>query len=660
MKQKTRVFVFFCFLLLSLGSSVAAWAQFSSFSGANNRPVDTSRKKTNTGDWDETDAYMYMTRPFSDQKQFRDTSLHTFHRRPYSQPWYRDLGNQGSPARNLQFTQARPVGLSLGYQVYDQQRWQADSVRFYNTTRPYSNFTYHQGSKQEQVAEILHTQNIKPYWNVAAAYRKSTSPGYYLWQRSSTDNAMLSSNYTDPRLRYKLYFAVVYNKAQTDENGGIVSDSFLSNQQYAERKAVPVNFYTNAAASQTRSPVQSYLRDWNIRLEHAYTWGRKDTLYSKDSTSYEPRLQARFRISHHMDIGSQRFRYKDKKPDSLRYTSIFNASFGTNDSVFTQQDWVYADNRFMLNGIFGSGEKQWLFAAGAGNRIDQFRTNYLQGSSEDNNVGNYLQGNIRKEATDKGQWDISAQAKLFVTGPAIGNLLLDGKVTKDFERFGILRLGARQQVNNAPYNYTTFQNQFWSRTASFSKESTTMLFGQYELPRYKLSATLSNFLLNNYLYFNAAQQPAQATSAFALTQLSLRKVFRAGNWVLDNELLYQLLPANAPINLPAFLGRHQLSLETYIFKKKLQIATGVELRYHSKYDPAFYAPFINQYYYQSGFSVQNKPDASAFFNVRIKRFRSFLMFDRLPQLFGYNLIITKGYAAQDAMLRFGFQWVMIN
>lgn len=654
-----RLWLLCCCFLLAAGSGNSVSAQFSSFTGAN-RPADTSRKKTNTGDWDETDAYMYMTRPYSDQKRFRDSSLHTLHRRPFSQPWYRDLGNQGGPSRNLQFAQQNPAGLSLGYHVYDAQRWEPDSVLYYNTTRPYSNFTYHLGSKQEQLAEILHTQNIKPYWNVAAAYRKAASPGYYLWQRNATDNAMLSSNYTDPGLRYKLYVSFVYNKMQHDENGGMVADSFLNNPQYAERKAVPVNFYTTAYNNANRSPVRAFLREWNLRLDHAYTWGRKDTLYNEDSTAFEPRLHARFRISHQMNIGSQRFRYKDMKPDSLRYAPLFNSAFASNDSVFSQQEWFYLDNRFLLNGILGAGERQWVFSAGAGNRLDRFQTDYLRGTENSNNVSNYLQGMLRKEATDKGQWDIDAQVKLFVTGPAVGNMLLDARISKDLDRLGRLSIGAAQQINNAPYLYTMYRNQYWQRTASFSTESTTQLYAQYELPQYQLSARFRNFLLNNYLYFDALQMPAQYGTAFTLSQLSLRKEFRVGRWVLDNEILYQLLPASAPLNLPALLGRHQLSLESYIFKRKLQIASGVEFRYHSAYNPAFYSPYFSQFYYQNGYRLANQPDASVFFNFRIKRFRAFLMFDRITGFMGKNVLITPGYAAQDAMLRFGFQWVMIN
>ncbi|HTN16051.1 MAG TPA: putative porin, partial [Chitinophagaceae bacterium] len=150
-------------------------------------PVDTSAKKTNTGEWESENAQIYYTRPFSTVKRYIDTSIHTIHRRPYSQPWYRDLGNLGSPSMNLMFTPQNPVGLSLGYHTFDALRYKMDSLNYFNTTRPYSTFVYNLGSKLEQTAQIFHTQNIKPYWNVAFNYRKTNTPGYYLTQRNNHD-----------------------------------------------------------------------------------------------------------------------------------------------------------------------------------------------------------------------------------------------------------------------------------------------------------------------------------------------------------------------------------------------------------------------------------------------------------------------------------------
>jgi hypothetical protein len=302
-----RVFLLTClFLSIGLGSAIAqlptGGTRDTKFGNAN----DSAGKKTNTNTWENEDANIYYTKAFSSVKLYLDSSIHSIHRRPFSQPWHRDLGNLGSPTMNLLFTPQNPVGLSLGYHSFDAMRFHIDSLRYYNTSKPYSDFTYNLGSKLEQIAQIFHTQNISPYWNMAVNYRKTNSPGYYFTQRNNHDNFFLSTNYQSPSKQYQLYGGISYNKQQHDENGGIVSDTFFNNQQYADRKSIPVNFF-NTDYSSTRSPVTTLQRDFTIMLEQAYTWGKKDTSYNADSTKYDLNLTPRFRISHKVEIGSQRY-----------------------------------------------------------------------------------------------------------------------------------------------------------------------------------------------------------------------------------------------------------------------------------------------------------------------------------------------------------------
>ena len=101
-------------------------------------------------------------------------------------------------------------------------------------------------------------------------------------------------------------------------------------------------------------------------------------------------------------------------------------------------------------------------------------------------------------------------------------------------------------------------------------------------------------------------------------------------------------------------------IETNLFKKALQIATGVEVRYHTAYEPAGYSPYYNRFYYQDTYNLSNIPEGSVFFNFRIKRFRAFLMGDQVQQIFADNVINFPGYPAQKFSIRFGFNWAMIN
>ena len=71
------------------------------------------------------------------------------------------MGNLGSPVNNLMFTPEDRAGPSLGYHINDVYRMNVDSLNYYSTNRPYSIFSYQLGSKLEQTASIMHSQNTE-------------------------------------------------------------------------------------------------------------------------------------------------------------------------------------------------------------------------------------------------------------------------------------------------------------------------------------------------------------------------------------------------------------------------------------------------------------------------------------------------------------------
>jgi hypothetical protein len=632
----------------------------------NNAPQrDTNSNKSNTSEWQNQTARISYRQINSEKILTPDTSLHTFHRRPFSQPWYRDLGNLGSPSRSLLFTPENRLGPTLGYHIFDVYRFNVDSLLYYNTNNPYSRFVYQLGGKLEQNAEILHTQNIQPNWNFAVQYRKITSPGFYQIQRTNHDNGNVTTNYQSKDQHYNLYAGIVYNKQQQDENGGIVSDSLLEDAGFSDRRTIPVRFQNDAygtSSSNRRSAVSNMEREFTVMLNHSYTFGKTDTLYSEDSTSYRTQLTPRFGISHRLQMTGEKHVYKDYRPDSLRYVDFFNYNFRLNgeDTVSVAQKWFMIDNRFLLNGFVGKRNNPLSFNAGFGTRYDNFNTEFATGNKSSSTFSNYLTGEIKKEALDTGQWEYKANAVFYVTGEAIGSSQINAEIGKGVGKLGTIVAGAKQNINYAPYAYQYYQNAFDTISTSFNKESITQLYARLDIDRIKLSVGFSNYLIANYIYLNEKQLPTQYAPTFNITQLTLRKVFMWRSVVFDNELALQQIAGDAPLNVPQLMGRHQLSLERYILKNALKIATGAEVRYHSNYRPSGYSPFFNRFYYQNTYSVSNTPEASIFFNFKVKRFRAYFMADQLQTFLVRNTIIAPGYPAQGFMIRFGFNWVMIN
>jgi len=649
---------------------------------------DTSMNKSNNGTWKDEEARISWEQLYTAKIFKPDTAIHAFQRRGFLEGWAHDLGNLGSPVEQVLFSPENLVGPSLGYHVFDAYRFDLDSQKYYNTNRPYSVFNYQLGSKLEQVAGIMHTQNVRPNWNFMVDYRKINSPGFYKTQRTNHDNFTITSNYKTLDKHYTLYTAFVYNKEQQDENGGAVADSELANPLYTDRKTMDMA-YQNNQYSLNRSPVSNVQRDFGLLLNHSYTWGNMDTTYSKDSTNYTYKLVPRFSITHQFSLRSEKHSFKDLSPDSLRYTTLFNASFpvtthdqyyaGT-DSVFTQEKWLKIDNRLLLNGFLGKEGRQLKFSAGAGIRFDQFISQPVNNGiqlAREKTLSNYVMGEIKKEALKPGQWQYDANATLYVTGDYAGNLSLNAKLGRDFKQnAGAFVVGAGRQLGSSPYNYAHYDNPYINLTYSFNRESISSIYAMADLHKWRLSGGVRNYLIDNYIFINSNGQPAQCQKVFNVDQAWLRKVFKLGSFFIDNELVYQLSGDNTPINLPMLMGRHQFSFERALFNNAIKISTGLEVKYNTPYYASGYDPLLNRFFYQHSRQISDTPEMSLFLNFRVKHFRAFIMGDQMQQLFANNTIYNTGipiynffgtgntntpsYTAPNLLIRFGFNWVLVN
>src|SRR5436190_10990325 len=70
------------------------------------------------------------------------------------------LGNLGTASKSILFSPSLKPGWDPGFHAFDIYKWDPETIRFFNTTRPYTELNYFIGSRTEQVVEAMHTQNI--------------------------------------------------------------------------------------------------------------------------------------------------------------------------------------------------------------------------------------------------------------------------------------------------------------------------------------------------------------------------------------------------------------------------------------------------------------------------------------------------------------------
>lgn len=629
----------------------------------NNNPFNNdSNKFEDKKKWVNIPARIHFTTIGSLKKQQIDTSILLMYRRLSTHGWYHHLGNYGNAAMDMKFDPHTEPGLRLGYDIFKPYQFQLQDLRYYNTTRPFSQFEYSLGSRQEQVASLLHTQNITRNWNVALLFKNINSQGYFLNQFANYNGGYLTSNFLSENNRYTAKLGVVYNKNRSDENGGITADSFLTMDNIVDRQQIPT-VISNIPTAANRSMVLNAYRNVDIEFRHMYRWGVADTLYNEDSTAITPRFTPKFGIQHQFQAKLGKHTFHDRFPNDTRYRFIadsipfINADTNRNENILNT-----FENRVSFNGYIGKPGKQASIELGMGNRVDQVKDDVANNYRSTVLLNNFIYGSIRKEALDSFAWSYEADANFYFAGSAVGDLKLRGALSKHIRNIGGFELGFVQSVTSPPLAFTRFATNYYVREYDLNKISTTKVSAGLIIDKIGLSIKGNNILAGNYIYYGSDLQVHQYDNVFNMIQLEGVHDLKLGKYRMYSEALIQQVAGNAPINVPLVLLRHVSAYEDYIFGDKLWFNTGIEVRYHTPYISSGYTPYFNQFYYRSDDEqLINMPEVTAFLSFKVKQFRLFISGDQLQQLiYRKNTMYFPNYPLPDAMFRFGINWIMYN
>jgi len=267
-KQNANLFyILFCIVLLT--SSNNLWAQ------------DSIRKHPLT----YTNAWSFDR---NTEQQILDTNMNEteiFHPMYQKNVLFQDLGNIGTAGRSAIFSVHQPIGFNGVFNPYNTYFFAPQNARFYNTTKPFTELFYTQGSQELLFLKATHTQNILPRWNVGVDFQRISSEGFLLRQKTSHYNTQATTNYHSKDKRYYLLAAFTWNKGTLQENGGIVSDSSFEALS-GSNKTVNVNLNFS----------QNQYRNRSAWVKQYYRFGTSNTVIQGDDTLYgfDPKSQ----ISH--------------------------------------------------------------------------------------------------------------------------------------------------------------------------------------------------------------------------------------------------------------------------------------------------------------------------------------------------------------------------
>ncbi len=636
-----------------------------------------SVKKRNKFEDSITISYRLINNP---QQLKLDSSINDYIRSTW-QPQNIVLGNNGAPTKTILFNPIMTAGFDEGKHSLDAYRWTIDKVKFYNTTRPYTELAYVIGSKAEQNLQLTHTQNVRQDFNFAFDYRLISAPGYFRNNKNNHGNLVLNSHYVSKKKRYANWFVALSNNFKHSDYGGVNNLADLNDPIYKDRNIIETNLTKLAQISANpfdRNIESGQLeKDRTIMLKQSYDFGKKDSIIINDSTT-KYLFYSKLRLEHTITNRKQFYGYRGFVSDSSFYKSystidsVFTKSLGSFENSDAWQQWsndfsVYSypdtknTNQYIKAGITFQNYNG-LFKQGL------FKTN----SRQFNNLATHFD---YKNITRNKKWDLDANAILYVSGynsgdyEATASLILLGN-----SKLGNIKLKATNVsrtpsfifYNESAFNYSTISNIKKENNTEF----TAQVFNEKKQQNITVQLLTSNSL-TTWQTFKTFKQEA----LFNMLKLNFSRSFKVYKKIMLHTEIHaqQVIIGNPKINYPKLYTRNRIAYEGNLGKKNLRLATGLEFRYIAPYNLDAWSPLTSQFVYQNTTTSKNNlPDINAYLHFNITSFNAFIRVENINTFRVYSGTVNDGisftnqnfaavrYPNPGLLFRFGVYWRFIN
>ena len=592
------------------------------------------------------------------------------------------LGNFGASAQsNDYFQRSSEPGEFIFLKKYkDYGRWPKD-IQFYNTTKPFTSLEYGQWfsnkPKGESWVKVFHTQNIKPSLNVGFTYYSISSQGKYLNQEAKDNNLSFFASYNIER--YDLWFIIGKNKFKNQENGGLLFPTDIENPDLKPEN-LPVWFEGTTAETKNSFGV----------ISHQYKFGK--WIKQQDSTEIFQKFITRFALMHTVEFSDNSRYFVEVEPNPFNDFTDSRGKvyfYGTDhlpyikgvkgsEIIPSTQDksgMKRVTNMFYIKAVEAS-DRKYTFGKQAyiGNDLinvyfPRKELLYTPGlmlpplgfTQSDKLTNTFIGGSIFR--TEGKFWNWNANGRYFIHGYRFADFELSGQIEKPIRTSrdtSFIKINASMTNTTPDYFYNHFYSNHFMWENSFNKTYELKLGAVYDNPFRRFKVGFKYSIVNNFIYWNEASLPAQASSEFSVAQLFLKKDFKFGVLNIENSFLYQKSTTTVYLHVPEVSTRNTIFIQG-IYAKVLTFQLGVDFRYDTKYYADYYSPALGMFYVQNKEKIGDYPWLDAFVNLKIKRTRFYVKYSNMGTMMVRGKhFTTPGYAAQVASASFGLSWTFYD
>ncbi|MBN1111480.1 MAG: hypothetical protein JXA53_01020 [Bacteroidales bacterium] len=570
-----------------------------------------------------------------------------------NQSFYHDLGNMGSPQEDGFFFHRNTSEQFFVVPYYNQLK-SIDKVEFFNTKRPYSEFSYSsRGGKRVkgQTVSIKHTQNITPDLNFGVDYDVISSIGYYARQKTKSER--FGSNLSYVKENYRAHFAYNFNKFSNQENGGIVNDRFITDTVVDRSENIPVNL----------SEALSLTKCSDIVLSQSYILSRKkekltDSLYVLEK---EPL----FDFGYTFGFKKSGRKYTDKKgTDETFYSNQFLNKAESVDSMGVKT--LYHRLKIQIYGdSYGIPMRASIIGGVDNDKYYNFTSDsYLSGNNAYSSSGMFLKGAV---SFPYKQFLANFSGKINAGGLRAGDTEWNGRLRWNFNLLNTdweTQVKANVATKSADLYYQQYSSNHFKWNNNFDRENTINIYGSVKSDKLKFMVSGYYSQIDGFMFFDA-KGPNQFDSSLGVFGFRAKKNFALGIFRADILGDVQISSDESVLSLPLLSTTTRLYIDTFLdfptTKGHMDLQFGVETMFATEYYAPAYNPAIGVFYNQREKKFGNYPWVDAFLNVKVKRLVFYMKYSHFNNFFSPdNYFSTLHNPTPKATLTYGFIWRFYN
>lgn len=575
------------------------------------------------------------------------------------------LGNLGSPYISNVVSERDYSDDFIFKRSYKAYMWTPERYRFYNTKETYTNITYTSGGPKrlgEESLAVLFSRNAGRYWNFTGQGEVLYGRGLYAEESTKHQNySFLTSFIKD---KYHLHAIASFTSLENFESGGFINDLYVTDP-YAVTDKRGVD--TPEDWPVKLNNVTSGLKSNYFHLNHKYYLGRYQ--YANiDSSAIMYRPFAGIIHTLHYENSEKKYDEKSLETDPTLLYDTYSV-----DSNKTRDRAAEKTVSNILGLYWEEGATSWSeFGLGAfvGHKYTKYTNSPYQHLGKDelsdtityhasDTVFNdiWIGGKLYKHEGDN--FFFNAIATYYLTGRKETNYRLNADMEIKIKGNDSTKLSLyfNHEMNAPDFFMEHYYSNHFNWDESFDNSFRFDLKAELDMSKFGFKTHAKYTKEIDPVIFNSLALPEQVyDEGINVLELGLRKDFKLGRFVFENEVIYQKSGNENIMPVPEYSAYVNWYYRNTLFNV-LDLSLGAECRYNTAFYAPAYMPATGQFYLQNEVEIGGYPILNPYVQFHLKRMRVFIKMYHVNKGLGeLNYFSAPHYAYNPRFLKFGLSW----